>query len=223
MTSPDGIKWTDHGVMSQWLGGLAWAKGEWVAVGGYGRRSTSSDGVTFTDAPDTGTAAYRFLAYGGYAGGTWMAMGDGGRLSTTTDGTHYTEQNPLALGGATYGPTGFLGIVSANLEVSGDGGGSWTVAGTAPGPLESVTYAGGQYVAVGSGNASTSPDGTHWTSHAVSRIGGSIAYGNGVYAACGGNDCSTCCWVSADGASWTAATVPSGDVNALEAVAFGAD
>jgi hypothetical protein len=223
MTSPDGITWDDHGPMSQWFGGLAWGRGIWVAVGGYGRRSTSPDGITWTDATDSETGAYRSLAFGDFAGGTWLAMGDGGRISTTTDGLNYTELTALALVGATWGPSGFVGIVGANLESSADGGVSWTVVGTAPGTLESVIYANGQYVAVGSGNSLTSPDGTTWTPHPEAQLGGSIAYGDGLYATCGGNSCSTCCWYSKDGAAWTTATVPSGDSNALQSVAFGSN
>jgi hypothetical protein len=183
--------------------------------------------VTFVDAMDSGTAAYRAIAFGDFAGGTWMAMGDGGRLSTTTDGTTYSELTALALVGAAWGPgtSGsadggagvFMGIVGANLEVTSNGGSSWTVAEMGPGSLDSVIYAGGQYVAIGSGNALTSPDGTHWTAHAEAQLGGSIAYGNGLYVACGG----TSCWYSTDGATWTPASVPSGDSNALQSVAFG--
>jgi hypothetical protein len=217
MTSPDGITWVDHGAMSQWFGGLAWGKSMWVAVGGYGRRSTSTDGVTYVDATDTGTGAYRSLAFGDYAGGTWMAMGDGGRLSTTTDGTTYSELSSIALAGATWGEGFFTGVVGDAIEASSDGGSSWTMSTTAPGSLDSVIYAGGQYVAIGSGNALTSSDGNHWTTHAATGLGGSVAYGNGVYAACSGSSC----WYSADGVTWAPATVPSSDANALQSVAFG--
>jgi hypothetical protein len=223
MTSPDGIAWTDHGVMSQWLGALAWGKSMWVAVGGYGLRATSTDGVTYVDATDTGTAAYREIAFGDLAGGTWMAMGDGGRLSTTTDGTTYAELPAITLSGATWGNGVFVGVVGANLESTSDGGSTWTVVGTAPGSLDSVTYANGQFVAVGSGNAMTSPDGTSWTPHTEPKLGGSVTYGNGVYATCGGGSCSTCCWYSEDGAIWSTASVPSGDANALQSVAFGGE
>jgi hypothetical protein len=220
MTSPDGITWVDHGVMGQWLGALAWGNDMWVAVGGYGLRATSTDGVTYVDATDTGTAAYRSIAFGALGGGTWMAMGDGGRLSTTTNGTTYTELSALALSGATWGDGVFIGVVGANLESSSDGGVSWTVASTAPASLDSVTYADGQFVAVGSGNALTSPDGVHWSTHSEPQLGGSITYGNGVYATCGGS-CSNCCWYSPDGATWSPASVPSGDANALQSVTFG--
>jgi len=110
MTSPDGKTWADAGVMSQWLGGIAYAQNAWVAAGGYGRRSHSADGVQWTDAPYDGrTQAYRALTYDD-ASARWIAVGDQGVRESTSDGVTWlpaTGDAGTGLGAVAAGEVGW--------------------------------------------------------------------------------------------------------------------
>ena len=63
-------------LLSQWLGGLSYAKSQWVAAGGYGRRTHSADGVTWTDIAGDGiTNAFRSSTYDP-VNQRWVAVGE---------------------------------------------------------------------------------------------------------------------------------------------------
>jgi hypothetical protein len=80
--------------------------------------------------------------------------------------------------------------------------------------LQGVTYGNGTFVAVGWGNAITSPDGVGWTSRA-SGTGNGVTYGNDTFVAVGGGG-----WVltSTDGVMWTPSSVT---VYTLNGVTYG--
>lgn len=207
-TAPDAITWTDAGKMGQWLGGIAYGKGKWVAAGGYGRRAYSTDGKTWKDAADGGLhGAFRGLTFGGASGEErWVAVGDGGRRSVSTDGIAWEEgtgDGAAGLGEVAYGGGTFVAIGGKTVLRSTDGK-AWKSSPVAI-DLDSLAWDGTRFVAVGSGKALASTDGASWM-EIGSGASGNLAYGNGVFvaAAWGG-----AVFRSTDGATWTkVATLP---------------
>ncbi len=66
LTSPNGKDWQEQtNPQNQWLGGLVFQNGSFVAVGGYGYSARSSDGISWTVTGTVGSnQASRSLAYG---------------------------------------------------------------------------------------------------------------------------------------------------------------
>ncbi|HVU99751.1 MAG TPA: hypothetical protein VHH88_00215, partial [Verrucomicrobiae bacterium] len=128
-----------------------------------------------------------------FANGIYVAVGDLGTILTSVDGAHWERRasgvsdmlRDCAYGAGTYVAVGDFGAVWTSTDLV-----NWTpqYAGTFY-RLNGVTFAGGQFVAVGEQTTIlTSPDGVTWTQ----RSSGDwdlfdITYGNGSYAAVGGN------------------------------------
>ncbi len=218
-TSPDGATWTQRtapveaGLLSR-LYGVTHGNGTFVAVGHYFTDDTmatsspvvltSPDGVTWTRRTPPG--GNRALAGAGYGNGTFVAVGydrsiklwepDVPVLLTSPDGETWTQQTvPPQIGGVLNG-------------------------------LSSVTYGNGLFVAAGynydnvSGRTVptifTSPNGAAWTQRTLPTIQTgavlrSVTYGNGVFAAVGGNDYYggfvPIVLFSPNGATWTQVTM----------------
>jgi hypothetical protein len=221
MTSPDGQTWVDHGVTSlnQWMGAVTYAKATFVAVGGFGLRATSTDGVAWTNHMLDQTASHeaQILVYGDVQGGRFVSTNDDGKLGYSADGKtwQFATGTLPAIKEVAYGNGVFVGTGDAAVVVSSDGA-TWTA-----GPKLAVTtqgflFAQGHFTALGSGHVFTSPDGVAWTDHAVSGIaGGALAYGHGTFVVVAGKSRRR----SSDGLAWDAA-VTSG-TNDLVWVGFG--
>jgi hypothetical protein len=222
MTSPNGQTWVDHGVTSlnQWMGAVAYAKATYVAVGGYGLRATSTDGVAWTNHMLDTIASHEMhrLVYGDVQGGRFVSVNDDGVLSNSSDGKtwQFATGTIPAINEVAFGNGRFVGIGDTAVVVSSDGGVTWT-----SGPKLAVTTAGflfaqGHFTAVGSGHVFTSADGQTWTDHAVSGIaGGALAYGHGTFVLVQARSRRR----SSDGLAWD--TAVSGGTNDLVGVAFG--
>ena len=142
------------------------------------------------------------------------------------------EGHPNLNGVASNGSVYVMVADYGEIYTSSDAGESWTkhVVDTARRQVSAVTWANGQFVAVGNwccggtGSAAvvfTSPDGTTWTARDSAPAGNnvrlrSVAYGDGRYVAVG--ESGEVLW-SADGVSWTAGS--SGTTEGLKGVAFG--
>ena len=90
ITSADGKTWTDHGVnaVQQWIGGIVYAQGIYVAMGGYGLRATSTDAIAWqahsidTTASHTGDGVLYDAAHGRF-----VAVNDNGQRSSSVSGS----------------------------------------------------------------------------------------------------------------------------------------
>jgi hypothetical protein len=219
MTSPDAKTWTDHGTMSQWLGGLSQDQGLWVAAGGYGRRAHSADGVLWMDVPYDGeTRAFRTLTYDPISV-RWIATGDNGLKMSTGDGLLWDAGAGGAAAGAQSVAAGGGWAVSldgTNASVSSNGGESWAMGGAAA--ASNVTWIASSFVAVGSGEALTSLDGAQWTSHPVQGVRGAIACHDTTCVIVG----DSAAWRSTDiGQTWQPATASSASTQWITAVTWG--
>lgn len=221
MTSPDGQRWTDVRVMSQWLGGLQFANGQWVAAGGYGRRSHSADGVTWQDAPSDGvTTAFRALTHS-EADRRWIAVGDGALRMSTPDGVTWSRgagDAGTAAGRVASGGSRVVEVDGPRVIVSTDGGAGWGAVATLPTDVSDVAYGDGLFVAVGRGHVHTSADAVQWGDHPVPGIDGVIS--------CHVRTCvvvsATSAWRSTDsGGTWVPAGASTGSRQSLERVTWG--
>jgi gliding motility-associated-like protein len=241
MTSPDGIIWTARATPTDATRqSVAFGNGLFVAVntGGTGNRViTSPDGITWTLRNTNANRPWEGVAHGN---GRFVAVANGGtpQLMTSDDGISWTIRDltdgivPRGLRSVAFGSGAFV-AVAANLAVGGTNavirstdGVAWTEHGGNAISLVSVTYGGGQFVAVGS-NATTasqtvmtSTDGITWatqTAHAGIWHGvtyGRDANGNGLYVAVsnGADELvlpfTQRVMTSPDGVTWTLQTTP---------------
>jgi len=220
----------------EWLYGVAYGNGTFVAVGLNSTILTSPDGVNWTQRT-SGTSDVLLLKDVTYGNGLFVAVGDYGALLTSSDGVTWTrlwtsesERNywrDYWLKGLTYGN----GLFVAVTYYSGGGGPiltspdgvNWTprTSGTRN-VLYNVTYGNGLFVAVGDyGTILTSPDGVTWTQRAsgTSYSLRGVTYGNGLFVAVGDYDTIL---TSPDGVSWTPQRTPrTGSIFYLYNVTYG--
>jgi hypothetical protein len=188
MTSPDGKTWVDHGAnIGQWLGAAVYGKGQFVAVGGYGLRAVSADGVTWKDHSIDTIASHAAdgLVFGDVMGGRYVAVNDSGMRSFSGDGVTWTYAAG-ATGTMTshlaFGNGVFLGIGGAAVVTSSDGGATWTDATSLPAAAEGLVFGVSGFTAVGNGHVYSSPDGAIWQDQIVTDLqAGALAYGHGTY------------------------------------------
>ena len=222
MTSPDGKTWTDHGAnIGQWLGAAVYGKGQFAAVGGYGLRAVSADGVTWNNHSIDTIASHAAdgLAFGDVMGGRFVAANDSGMRSFSTDavtwtyaaGATGTKTSHLAFGNGV-----FLGVDGAAVVTSSDGGATWTDATALPVAADGLAFNGVEFAAVADGHLFTSSDGAIWADQGVSGLqGGALAYGHGTYVLVNGSARRR----SIDGAHWDPPFDDGG--NALSWVTYG--
>jgi hypothetical protein len=223
MTSSDGSasSWTDQGLLpiNNWMGAVVYAQGKYVALGGYGVRATSPDGIHWTNhGIDTvATHAGDALVYGA---GRFVSANDNGRRSYSTDGATWVYANGASAtptSEVAYGGGVFVGIGDTHVVRSADGM-SWDDAGQLGGSVLGLIFAQGHFTAIADGRVYTSVDGQGWTDHTVPNARrGAIAFGHGTYVLLAGQ-----MMRSTDGLSWQTVAIP-GSGNGLNWVAFAPD
>lgn len=226
MDSQDAHMWTDHGAnIGQWIGASVFAKGTFVAVGGYGLHAVSADGITW-DRHDTGTVAahtHDGLAFGDVAGGRFVMANDDGHRSYSGDGKTWTDASGAAATKSTeiaFGNGLFVGLADTAVVASSDGGATFSDAATLGMACQGLVFAQGHFTALAQGHVFTSANGSQWTDHTVAGIsGGAIAYGHGTYVTLQASKRRR----STDGITWEPpVSDDSGDANSLETITFGA-
>lgn len=239
MTSPDGTTWTLRTTPGTTIwNGIAYGNGLWVAVGNSGAVMTSPDGTTWTA---RAAAHVNHLSDVVYASGLWLAVNSqmtvvGSPIVRSVDPTVGWVYQPLALSRANFTCVAFgdgvlvaLATNSLTYGVSTDGI-TWTpyvLPNTSRRAWTSITYGGGQFVAVSDDTSAgsqvmTSPDGITWTARTSALQYGwqKVAYGNGLFIAVAstGAVTTTRIMTSPDGITWTSRTHPS---TSLRSVAYG--
>ncbi|MGA0920411.1 MAG: hypothetical protein ACO3SD_06835, partial [Gemmatimonadaceae bacterium] len=238
MTSSDGGEtWMlrTYPADNQWYN-VEFANGLFVAVAtnGQDRVMTSPDGITWTIRATTANRNWQGVAYGN---GRFVAVAQGGMqgVMTSTDGLAWTLRQPAEVNywrSVAFG-NGVFVAVAAGSETGGTNhvmrstdGITWTAHGGNAVGLVSVTYGGGQFVAVGTNTTianqtvMTSTDGITWatqTAHAGAWHGvtyGRDASGNGLYVAVSNGATESVLpftqrvMTSPDGVTWTPQTTP---------------
>ena len=234
MTSPDGVDWTIRSSAADFNWQVVeFANGLFVAVANSGagnRVMTSPDGINWTLRNTNANRDWHGVAYGN---GRFVAVAQGGTqgVMTSTDGLSWTLRQPAEVNSwrsVAFGNGVFVAVGSGsqtggtNHVMRSTDGINWTAHGGNAVLLVSVTYGGGQFVAVGSdattaNTVMTSPDGINWTTqtaHAGAWHG--VAYGrdgsgNGLYVAVANNNTASTTqrvMTSPDGITWTLQNTP---------------
>lgn len=214
MTSPDGVSWTSRGSMGS-LVDVIYANGQFAAIGMGGAAATSSNGTSWSSTSQGFSTSYNAIAYGN---GKYVAVGGDPtyRAATSSNGTSWTRN--AALGGTwwdiAFGNGIFVAVGTASggpplrtIMTSTDGV-NWTLRDTpsAIAGLDTVTYGGGKFVAIGNfGRMTESTDGINWTYSGYLPYAGwkSVSYGNGLYVAVGSGGARYGVVTSPDGVNWT--------------------
>ncbi|MEA2696311.1 MAG: hypothetical protein QOI66_582 [Myxococcales bacterium] len=161
-TSPDGKTWTTRTTsVGQWMGGVRFGNGRFVAAGGYGASMYSPDGVTWMNGSRRMTDPARSVAFGNglwvaradsnhwwqtSSGETWMDLGGAHTDAVVFCGGQFVDAaactTPVGRdGGRTaFGSGVWIGIRGGKVERSTDGGMTWTPVYTASDPLEDVAF-----------------------------------------------------------------------------------
>ena len=148
----------------------------------------SSDGITWTEAVDTGDAGHwHALAYGA---GKYVAVGDDCR-KVSEDGVawHDYVKGSENFQGVAFGAGKFVAVGNAGLHATSSDGITWAKVQNDPtfnneGDLGSVAFGNGVFVATNCCKVFTSPDGVTWTAKG-DGINGSILFGNGLFVGAG--------------------------------------
>jgi hypothetical protein len=167
--SKDGHRWRKHRLAEAgWLQAITYGKGLFVVVGQHGKVWTSADGENWTRFE---TGLRKLLTGVTYGNGRFVAVGLGGVIATSPDGMTWRRRAsdkagkvaPEGMGpGIAYGPAGFVAVDGNSVRTSPDGK-SWSRRWLQEGlSLQSVTWTGSEYVAVGWAIV-TSSDGVNWT------------------------------------------------------------
>ncbi len=192
----------------------------WVAVGNWGFRAATEDGMTWatTMNPSTGNDhSPDLLRDVSWGNGYFVAVGGDANamVMRSTDGVTWEEdlhpsgdgqwKGGVAFGGGRWVAVGGVGTTI----VSEDDGASWRAgAMRLPSAGRNIAYGDGRFVAVGDGGTiAVSTDGDMWTDRSVGgiRLDG-VAYGAGVWAVTGsnwnGSGFDTACFTSTDAETW---------------------
>jgi hypothetical protein len=231
-------KWTTNQVTTNSFGfhHIVFGNGLYIAVGEAGDSGgfyTSGDGLHWMfqySEPNSWGVTLNYS--GGHFAGVCIGLGSG-VADVSSDGTNWTTTLFLINGAPAFTPVaitygnGLYAIVGstnnvASILTSPDGD-TWTLrqAGTSPGgPINSVTYGGNRFVAVGNndGLEYTSVGfsaGTTWTRRSIPG-GNKISYGNGLFFVPLNNKTNL---ISVDGINWSLNST--GLTNVLGAVTYG--
>jgi hypothetical protein len=193
-TSPDGIAWTPRDTTSlllpngNWLSGVTYGKGRFVAVGGIPSTNTvavSTDGISWT-LRDSGLSNTGLTPLSGVAYGNGVFVAVGADVTTSEDGLEWTPRDSSGwyrLYGVTYGQDRFVGVGPYSLVYSTNGT-NWMVGGPSTGYyLNGVTCGEGDFVYVSGGGSAYSTNGTNWITQSSGGHGNAVAYGNSIFVA----------------------------------------
>ncbi|HBK85107.1 MAG TPA: hypothetical protein DDZ53_03645, partial [Firmicutes bacterium] len=193
-TSTDAINWTfltPAELRNHVVNGGAFASGKFIAVGGWGDISISTNLNDWSHVTQGVTKQLKSVAWGN---SRFVAIGELGTIVTSTDGINWQAQNSgttHALEKVRYLDNQFVAVGSKQTILTSPDGTVWTVRKseeTSNGLLD-VAYGAGKYIAVGVNGAmfSSGDNGVTWTavSLGTSPRFNAITYGGGWFAALG--------------------------------------
>jgi len=188
LTSQDGTvgTWTPGSTGTNVdLWGVAYANGQFVAVGENGTILVSPDGMAWGTRNSGRSEALRGVAYGN---GQLVVVGGSGTILTSQDAATWTARNSGTtedLYGVAYGAGQFVAVGGGYTILTSPDGVVWTKRASGGGAgltFTSVAYGGGRFVAVGNvGAISSSQDGVVWRRERSGTLDflTDVAYGGG--------------------------------------------
>jgi hypothetical protein len=222
LTSSDGKTWgpvvNPH---DNWFGALTYASSMWVAVGGYGMRLTSPDGVTWTN-HSIASHPHGCLVVATAPITAFVACNDMGQRSYAPDGATWkysTGATDVMSSQVTFGNGVVVGTDGTTMVLSRDAGSTWTKGSTLDVAGGGMMFAQGHFTILATDFVYTSNDGSTWTKNPAKGIRpGVLAFGDGTYVAIvNGHQFQR----SSNGITWDAPVDDTSKINSLEWVAFG--
>lgn len=188
---------------TNWMGGIAYLDGVWVAGGGNGALMRSSDGgVTWTGLGGHFVSGKHIRSMGA-GSGVFIAGTDGGGLAVSSDqGDSWTAKTPWsgaasdAVLDVAYGGGAFIAYswseTTSNRScfISTDKGDTWSACDAMVKASASFVFDGTQWVTAVSGGYATSPDAKTWTKHSASNVPGDLLFDGEVWFGRGGSNVS---------------------------------
>ena len=182
--------------------GVAYGGGVFVAAGGSGEISISSDGLNWVPSNDSSNCCSDLQAVC-YGNGLFVVAQAGGSFLVSSNGTHWVEY---------YSGTksGFWGIVAGNglfvasgsygIILTSTNGIDWSNFGAAY-PFSCIGFGDGRFIA---NNGEVSTDGVNWTPGVATADGWitGAAWDNNHYVAVGSRAADASVFTSSDGAEW---------------------
>jgi photosystem II stability/assembly factor-like uncharacterized protein len=163
---------------SNWMGGVAFLDGIWLAGGGNGATMRSEDAGRTWHGLHRGFPEKHIRAISA-GGGRFIAGTDGGGLYVTADGGDSWTAKSVWSGAASsavlrvaYGNGAFIAYSAASdaCFLSRDNGDNWQDCPSAAQSGSSYVFDGKRWVAAQSGKYATSPDGLSWTARPVQTM-----------------------------------------------------
>lgn len=213
MRSLDGVHWEEdlHPTDScsgeayppsctNWMGGVAYGDGVWLAGGGNGALMRSTDaGVSWQGIhPDPTPNAIRSIAFGA---GTFVAGTDGGVVIVSTDdGDSWTAHDEwqhsmsIAFGGGTFIAKGQNWNGSGfdyGCSISTDAGVTWSACATDILTSGPVVWDGSRWVSAGGAGYFESSDGLSWTPQTATNFPSEYLFGDQLWLGLRGGDAYT--------------------------------
>ncbi len=225
LTSPDGKSWAPPvNPHTNWFGALIYASSKWVAVGGYGLRLTSPDGVTWTQHSIDTTASHPHgcLTVATVPATAFVACNDLGQRSYAPDGATWkysTGVVDVLSSQVTFGNGVVVGTDGTAMVLSRDAGTTWTKVATLDVAGGGMVFAQGHFTILATDVVYTSTDGSTWTKNPAKGIRpGVLAFGDETYVAIvNGHQFRR----SSDGIVWDTPVDDGSKINALEWLSFG--
>jgi hypothetical protein len=186
---------------SNWMGGIAYLDGVWIAGGGNGALMRSTDGgATWTGLGGHFSSGKHIRSMGAGAG-RFIAGTDGGGLAVSSDrGDSWTAKSPwsgaapdavldVAFGNGTFIAYSWAETTSDRAcFISSDMGDSWSACDAMVKSSHSFVFDGARWVASVSGGYATSADGKAWTQHSASNVPSMLLFdGDTWFGRSGGN------------------------------------
>ena len=166
LTSINGTVWTPVAapLSSFPINDVAFAKGQWVAVGDGSTILGSNNGTTWNRIHPIGEISFRSVSF---ANGLWVVTGEEGLILYSTNATTWNLATIPAevshIGNLTYGDDAWIASARPHLIRSMNGR-VWDtlISPFEPDELIEVEYGGGQWLALSHRSLFTSPDAQNW-------------------------------------------------------------
>ena len=213
-TSTNALDWTQR--RAEYLYGITWANGYFVAVGWSGSILTSVDGITWLDRISETSVQLNAISY---ANGLFVVAGGSftnSALLTSTDAIHWTNRTftsdvltGVAYGNGTFAAVGYDFYGNVSVSLTSPDGANWT-RNVVPQSwyTSGVCFDQGKFVLAGNGGIYTSTNGIDWVNQYAEPPNGLLAVASldASFVAVGGAGAVI---TSPDGTNWTRHTVGS--------------
>jgi hypothetical protein len=192
------------------LSSVAFGKGVFVAVGGWGTIVTSVDGKSWQEQGSGTLAGLRGVAFGK---GVFVTVGEAGTILTSDDGRRWVKRalaSGEGLGGVSFGEGVFAALGGAGSVLFSTDGKNWTVTPGVTTRASGIAAGNGRFVVLErTAGVRYSLDGINWRTASLPVVGlpdmhmYGLCFGQGQFVAVGEVSGDSLVYTSPDGVLWT--------------------